>query len=68
MKIALLVITIILLLIYAFIMIDTIILVKKSAGKRISGIKDILLRRTNVSIVLTVVIAILIIIRIVAFK
>lgn len=68
MKIAILVVCIILLLIYAFLMIDTFILVRKSAGKRISGIRDILMKRINLAIILTVLIGIFIILRIVVFK
>jgi len=68
MKSFLLVLAIILLLIYGFIMIDSIILIKKSEGKRISNIRDILLKRINVGIVLTVLIAIIIILRIVVFR
>ena len=68
MKTILLVICIILLLIYAFLMLDTIILVKKSGGKRISSIRDILMRRINVGIILTVIIGILVLLRILVFK
>ena len=68
MKTVLLVICIILLLIYAFLMLDTIILVKKSSGKRISSIRDILMRRINVGIILTVIIGILVLLRILVFK
>ena len=68
MKSFLLVLAIILLLIYGFIMIDSIILIKKSEGKRISNIRDILLKRINVGIVLTILIAIIIILRIVVFR
>ena len=68
MKEALLIISIILLLVYAFLMVDTFILIKKSTGKRISGIRDILMKRINLAIILTVAIAALIIIRIIAFK
>ena len=64
----LLVVCIILLLIYAFLMIDTFILVKKSAGKRMANIKDILMKRINLSIILTVIIGILVILKIVIFK
>ena len=68
MKTILLIICIILLLIYSFLMIDTFILVKKSGNKRISGIRDILIKRVNAFIVLTVIISILILLRIIVFK
>ena len=68
MKTALLVICIILLLVYAFLMIDTFILISKSKGRRISGIRDILIKRVNAFIILTVAIGIVVILRIVVFK
>lgn len=68
MKTALLIICIILLLIYAFLMIDTFLLIKKSKGKRISGIRDILIKRVNAFIILTVLIGVLVLLRILAFK
>lgn len=64
----LLVVIIILLLIYAFLMIDTFILVKKSVGKRMANIKDILMKRVNLSIILTIIIGVLVILKIVVFK
>ncbi len=68
MKTALLIICIILLLIYAFLMIDTFLLIKKSEGKRISGIRDILIKRVNAFIILTVIIGVLVLLRILVFK
>lgn len=68
MKDVILIVSILLILLYAFIMVDTFILVKKSGGRRIKGIRDILMKRINLSIILTVIISILIIIRIVLFK
>ena len=68
MKTILLVLSIILLVIYAFMMIDTLILVGKSKGRRISGIRDILIKRINAFIILTVLIGICVILRIVVFK
>ena len=68
MKTALLIVSIVLLLIYAYIMIDSIILVKKSEGKKISDIKDTLMKRINITTWLTVIIFILILIRIIVFK
>ena len=68
MKTALLVICIILLLVYAFLMIDTFILISKSKGRRISGIRDILIKRVNAFIILTIAIGIVVILRIVVFK
>ena len=68
MKTVLLVISIILLVIYAFMMVDTIILVGKSKGRRISGIREILIKRINAFIILTILIGTCVILRIVVFK
>ena len=68
MKNILLIVGIILLVVYAYIMVDTYIFVKKSENKRVEEVRNKLLKRINISMILTVILIIVIILRVVLFK
>ncbi len=64
MDLVLLGILILVLLFYMFLMIDTIILIKKSGRAKRADLREVLIKRVNLAMVLTVVIAAIIIVRI----
>ena len=64
MKTTLLIVNVVLLVVYAALMIETLIKVKKSEGKRIEEVKSSLNMRINISIVLIIMIFIINIVRI----